>query len=141
MWVFFWPSKNLYVKSVLKINQKVSVSSLKPNKCRNVNNHHLYALDSNYSIILSLPRKKQARSYYGKNLNTARTYEWIYEPSRLHLLKGSKNELEGIQGILTKANNNPVSLRARDTRPQAARTSQVHIFELGPKIFEINEFI
>ena len=96
----------------VKINQKVCVSSVKPNKCRNVNNHHLYALDSNYSIILSLPRKKQARSYYSKNLNTVRTYtstyEWIYEPSRLYLLKGSNNELEGIQGIFAKASNNPV---------------------------------
>ena len=29
----------------------------------------------------------------------------------------------------------------RDTQPQAARTSQVHVFELGPKKFEINEFM
>ena len=29
----------------------------------------------------------------------------------------------------------------RDTRPQAARTLQVHVFELGPKKFEMNEFI
>ena len=31
--------------------------------------------------------------------------------------------------------------RPRDTRPQAARTSQVHVFELGPKKFEMNEFM
>ena len=31
-------------------------------------------------------------------------------------------------------------VRPRDTRPQAARTSQVHVFELGPKIFEMKEF-
>ena len=43
--------------SDVKINQEVSVLSVKPNKCRNVNNHHLYALDSNYSIILS-PQEK-----------------------------------------------------------------------------------
>ena len=33
------------------------------------------------------------------------------------------------------------TVRPRDTRPQAARTSQVHVFELGPKIFELNEFM
>ena len=33
------------------------------------------------------------------------------------------------------------TVRPRDTRPQAARTLQVHIFELGPKIFELNEFL
>ena len=33
------------------------------------------------------------------------------------------------------------TVRPRDTRPQAARTSQVHVFELGPKIFEMNEFM
>ena len=31
--------------------------------------------------------------------------------------------------------------KPRDTRPQAARTSQVHVFELGPKKFEMNEFM
>ena len=31
------------------------------------------------------------------------------------------------------------TVRPRDTRPQAARTSQVPVFELGPKIFEMNE--
>ena len=35
----------------------------------------------------------------------------------------------------------PFTVRPRDTRPQAARTSQVHVFELGPKIFEMNEFM
>ena len=34
-----------------------------------------------------------------------------------------------------------ITVRPRDTRPQAARTSQVHVFELGPKIFELNEFM
>ena len=29
----------------------------------------------------------------------------------------------------------------RDTRPQAARTLQMHVFELGPKKFELNEFM
>ena len=33
------------------------------------------------------------------------------------------------------------TVRPRDTRPQAARTSQVHVFELGPKKFEMNEFM
>ena len=33
------------------------------------------------------------------------------------------------------------AVRPRDTRPQAARTSQVHVFELGPKEFEMNEFM
>ena len=32
------------------------------------------------------------------------------------------------------------TVRPRDTRPQAARTSQVHVFELGPKIFEMHVF-
>ena len=35
----------------------------------------------------------------------------------------------------------PSTVRPRDTRPQAARTSQVHVFELGPKKFEMNEFM
>ena len=33
------------------------------------------------------------------------------------------------------------TVRPRDTRPRAARTSQVHVFELGPKKFEMNEFM
>ena len=33
------------------------------------------------------------------------------------------------------------TVRPRDTGPQAARTSQVHVFELGPKKFEMNEFM
>ena len=33
------------------------------------------------------------------------------------------------------------TVRPRDTRPQAARTSQVHVFELGPKKIEMNEFM
>ena len=32
------------------------------------------------------------------------------------------------------------TVRPRDTRPLAAQTSQVHIFELGPKIFEMHVF-
>ena len=32
------------------------------------------------------------------------------------------------------------TVRPRDTRPQAARTLQVHIFELGPKIFDMHDF-
>ena len=32
------------------------------------------------------------------------------------------------------------TVRPRDTRPQAAQTSQVHVFELGPKKFEIRYF-
>ena len=32
------------------------------------------------------------------------------------------------------------TVRPRDTRPQAARTSQVHVFKLGPKIFEMHVF-
>ena len=38
-------------------------------------------------------------------------------------------------------NYNCYTVRPRDTRPQAARTLQVHVFELGPKIFELNEFM
>ena len=30
------------------------------------------------------------------------------------------------------------TVRPRDTRPQAARTLTVHVFELGPKKFEIH---
>ena len=33
-----------------------------------------------------------------------------------------------------------LTVRPRDTRPQAARTSQMHVFELGPKIFEMHVF-
>ena len=33
------------------------------------------------------------------------------------------------------------TVRPRDTRPRAARTLQVHVFELGPKKFEMNEFM
>ena len=33
------------------------------------------------------------------------------------------------------------TVRPRDTRPQGARTLQVHVFELGPKKFELNEFM
>ena len=33
------------------------------------------------------------------------------------------------------------TVRSQDTQPQAARTLQVHIFELGPKQFEMNEFM
>ena len=33
------------------------------------------------------------------------------------------------------------TVRPRDTRPQAVRTLQVHVFELGPKKFEMNEFM
>ena len=39
---------------------------------------------------------------------------------------------------------NPIlryTVRPRDTRPRAARTSQKHVFELGPKKFEMNEFM
>ena len=32
------------------------------------------------------------------------------------------------------------TVRPRDTRPQAARTSQVHVFKLGPKISEMHVF-
>ena len=34
-----------------------------------------------------------------------------------------------------------ITVRPWDTGLQAARTSQVHVFELGPKIFEMNEFM
>ena len=33
------------------------------------------------------------------------------------------------------------TVRPRDTRSQAAQTLQVHVFELGPKKFEMNEFM
>ena len=32
------------------------------------------------------------------------------------------------------------TVRPRDTRPQAARTLTMHVFELGPKFFEIHVF-
>ena len=32
------------------------------------------------------------------------------------------------------------TVRPRDTRPQAARTLTMHVFELGPKNFEIHVF-
>ena len=34
-----------------------------------------------------------------------------------------------------------VTVRPRDTQPRAARTSQVHGFELGPKVVEMNKFM
>ena len=33
------------------------------------------------------------------------------------------------------------TVRPRDTRPQGARTLQVHVFELGPKKFDMNKFM
>ena len=33
-----------------------------------------------------------------------------------------------------------VTVRPRNTRPQAARTLKLHVFELDPKIFAMNEF-
>ena len=33
------------------------------------------------------------------------------------------------------------TVKPRDARPQAARTLQVHVFELGPKKFEMNTFM
>ena len=33
------------------------------------------------------------------------------------------------------------TVRPRDTRAQAALTLQVQVFELGPKNFELNEFM
>ena len=33
------------------------------------------------------------------------------------------------------------TVRPRNTRPQAARTSQAHVFELGPKKNGMNEFM
>ena len=39
-----------------------------------------------------------------------------------------------------KGVKNSNTVRPRDTRPQAARTSQVHVFKLGPKIFEMHVF-
>ena len=33
------------------------------------------------------------------------------------------------------------TVRLRNARPQAARTSQVHVFELGPKKIGMNEFM
>ena len=36
---------------------------------------------------------------------------------------------------------NGFTVMPQNTRPQAARTSQVHIFELGPKKFEMNKFM
>ena len=32
-------------------------------------------------------------------------------------------------------------VRPRDTQPQDARTLQEHVFELGPKKFELNKFM
>ena len=32
------------------------------------------------------------------------------------------------------------TVRPRDTRPQAARTLTMHVFELGPKKFEMHVF-
>ena len=45
------------------------------------------------------------------------------------------------EGIDLKTILKVSTVRPRDTRPQAARTSQVQVFELGPKIFEMNEFM
>ena len=59
------------------------------------------------------------------------------------LTKVSRNSLGSYESICefatlaVKGN----TVRPRDTRPQAARTLQVHVFELGPKKFELNEFM
>ena len=46
-----------------------------------------------------------------------------------------------LPNLLYVTKNYRTTVRPRNTRPQAARTLQVHVFELGPKIFELNEFI
>ena len=48
-----------------------------------------------------------------------------------------------IKIIIIKNNKRYIryTVRPRDTRPRATRTSQVHVFELGPKKFEMNEFM
>ena len=45
------------------------------------------------------------------------------------------------KNLLINSNEHTHTVRHRDTRPQAAWTSQVHIFELGSKIFEMNKFV
>ena len=44
-------------------------------------------------------------------------------------------------GATTASLAHLVTVRPRDTRPRGARTLQVHVFELGPKKFELNEFM
>ena len=39
------------------------------------------------------------------------------------------------------SSNKACTVRPRDTQPQAAQTLQVHVFELVPKIFELNGFM
>ena len=49
-----------------------------------------------------------------------------------------------LQGVLGYMNFTSVifsTVRPQDTRHQAARTSQMQVFELGPKKFEMNEFM
>ena len=55
-----------------------------------------------------------------------------YSPSKGHLLKYLQHEISF---------SIPTTVRPRDTRPQAARTSTMHDFELGPKNFEMHEFM
>ena len=58
---------------------------------------------------------------------------FIYENGKLFLMKNQKFD-DIINSLL-------ITVRPRDTRPQAARTLQVHVFELDPKKSEMNEFM
>ena len=60
-------------------------------------------------------------------------------------LRNSENQIfknlnEENYGTLKKTRKKMNTVMPRDTRPLAARTSQVHVFELGPKIFEMHVF-
>ena len=57
------------------------------------------------------------------------------------MMKGPILEIYLAQSNIDLTLHKLSTVRPRDTRPQAARTSQVHVFELGPIIFELNGFM
>ena len=84
----------------------------------------------------------------GPNITLIPSVQWSGKTSRTsgtepHNSRNTNIQFCGYKIIfpwLEPNNNHGSTVRPRDTRPQAARTSQVHVFELGPKIFEMHVF-
>ena len=64
-----------------------------------------------------------------------------------HTLNSAQSSKRMVRRIVGPSEKNPPKIklkstvRPRDTLPQAARILQVHVFELGPKEFELNKFM
>ena len=69
--------------------------------------------------------------------------EYFYlDGKNLRLKQSIDRDAQDLAQVSLQVQNiKSITVRPRDTRPQAARTLQVHVFELGPKIFELNEFM